>query len=628
MIGRKLKNYQIEELLGEGGMGVVYRAKDVNLNRMVALKMLHPEMLHQPDLLKRFKNEAHVTARLTHPNIATLYDFFSEDGLHCLVMEYLMGKTLEEVLQVHKRLPAQECIRILMQLLEGLEEAHANEILHRDIKPGNIMINQSGYVKLMDFGVARFESSARITRMNRVIGTLEYMAPELLTGGKPNIQADLYSVGVVAYEMYTGKLPFEAENDGELTELILKGAFSYPAQLPGFEFHRHKKLENIINKLMHKKTSKRYLSSKDVLADLNACSVSGRVSVSVLGKGPISDPVPEKSGGLLINAVEKVKEAASGILENLPAALKSAGKVLRSKYPAALEFLKTTEGKIIGGAVGFAILLFLLANIFNDRTPGGGLPDVAENEVGEETAVNYSGMSGNVLPNVAEDRQNDREEADTSNNWRAPLPVVIPSQGSRTGPGGNRDSRQQEANEAEPLERIDQDDRTESSESKNQRIRDNSEAEENPDTRGRTESDSSENTQQSREPDASARRISVSVNNTFVEGVFNEPVSTLTHKEGDTFYLVTSADVYADGYKVIEAGAGIRGVVRQVRDRGRSRRATLAVTFEEVEAIDGTKLKISYPEYSNQATGSVTFEKGRSISRLRIESGTVTLELE
>ena len=277
MIGRKLKNYQIEELLGEGGMGVVYRAKDENLNRMVALKMLHPEMLHQPDLLKRFKNEAHVTARLTHPNIATLYNFFSEDDLHCLVMEYVMGKTLEKILQVHKRVPAEECIRILIQLVEGLEEAHANEILHRDIKPGNIMINQSGYVKLMDFGVARFESSARITRMNRVIGTLEYMAPELLIGGKPNIQADLYSVGVVAFEMYTGKLPFEGEQDGELTQAILKGKYSYPRYSVSDHFPQDKKLESIINKLMVKKTSKRYLNSKEVLEDLNVCGISGRV---------------------------------------------------------------------------------------------------------------------------------------------------------------------------------------------------------------------------------------------------------------------------------------------------------------------------------------------------------------
>src|SRR5690625_8041061 len=135
MRGRRIRNYPREEDLGEGGMGVVYRASDLNPDRRVAIKMLHPEMLHQPDLLKRFKNEAHVTARLSHPNIATLYNFFSDGNDHCLVMEFVNGKTLEQILNTHKKVSAEECIRILMQLLEGLEAAHQNEVVHRDVKP-------------------------------------------------------------------------------------------------------------------------------------------------------------------------------------------------------------------------------------------------------------------------------------------------------------------------------------------------------------------------------------------------------------------------------------------------------------------------------------------------------------
>jgi serine/threonine-protein kinase len=623
MTGRKLKNYQIEELLGEGGMGVVYRAKDVNLNRMVALKMLHPDMLHQPDLLRRFKNEAHVTARLTHPNIATLYNFFSEDDLHCLVMEYVKGKTLAEILQVHKRLPSGECIRILMQLMEGLEEAHSNEILHRDIKPGNIMINQSGYVKLMDFGVARFESSARITRMNRVIGTLEYMAPELLTGGKPNIQADLYSVGVVAFEMYTGKLPFEADQDGELTQAILKGNYSYPRFSVSEDFHQNKKLESIINKLMVKKTSKRYLNSKEVLADLNECGITGRVSTEILGKEPLTIVHSDEKRDLFPKMIEKAKEFAFNIPRHFPAALQSARKSVREKYPAVKEFFKTFEGKLIGGAVGFAIGLFLFANLFSDSGQENQLSGAVESEPAEEVAVNYSGLSGDGSNDSTSGDEQDNS-VDGEESLRAPSPIVIPTREPESEFGSGRSSRQgaivsnpqDEAKEGG--EQTDAGD--DPSNNRENRIINDRES-----TRSET---GSVNNDRNQERAPSTRTIPVSVGDQFVEGIFDEPVSTLTHQEGDTFYLTVAADVYADGYRVIAAGANIRGVVQQVRDRGQSRRATLAVSFEEVQAVDGSWLSVSYPEYSNQATGSVTFEKGRSISRLRIESGTVTLELE
>ncbi|NBC28261.1 MAG: protein kinase [Bacteroidetes bacterium] len=623
MIGRKIKNYQIEELLGEGGMGVVYRARDLNLNRMVALKMLHPEMLHQPDLLKRFKNEAHVTARLTHPNIATLYNFFSEGDLHCLVMEYVAGKTVDDIIKLHKRIPAEECIRILMQLMEGLEEAHLNEILHRDIKPGNIMINQSGYVKLMDFGVARFENSARITRMNRVIGTLEYMAPELLTGGTPTIQADLYSVGVVAYEMYTGTLPFDAGHDGKLTELILKGTFSYPNQSSGIGFYQHKKLERIITKLMHKKTSKRYLSSKAVLDDLTSCSVSGRVSTKVLGSEPITSDSSEKQPATFSGLTEKAKEAALSIPERATRVVHLTLDFFRKQKPVVLEFTKTSEGKLIGGAIGFAILIVLFANIFSQSNRDDGPPNGTESVQENEPVMNYSGANSTILSNSMLAQQSDSAESDLEeNNWQAPPPIVNPSQDSNTHSGDDGNGTPPEPPVKEPNNRSQPEEKRHGSDKTHQN---NREQTEEGDSRERTDPAEPEESSAS-EP--VARTISVSVNNQFVEGIFDETISTLTHREGDTFYLITSADVYADGYKVIEAGAKIRGRIQQVKDRGRTRRATLAVTFEEVQAVDGSWLNISYPEYSDQSRGRVTFSKGRKVGRLRIDSGVVNLELQ
>ena len=238
-------------------------------------------------------------------------------------------------------------------------------------------------------------------------------------------------------------------------------------------------------------------------------------------------------------------------------------------------------------------------------------------------AVNYSGLSGNVTSDESAGEEENSGAKDPKESWQTPAPIVIPSRESENESGSVRGSRSIAVPE--------QQDETDAGEEQSETGSDSPISAEN------RNSNDIERSQPGNEPiktevkperEPEVRAISVAVNNQFVEGVFDEPVSTRTHQEGDTFYLTVSADVYADGYKVIRAGANIRGAVRQVRDRGQSRRATLAVSFEEVQAIDGSWLQISYPEYSNQSTGSVTFEKGRSISRLRIDSGVVTLELE
>ncbi|MCC5908586.1 MAG: serine/threonine protein kinase [Balneolaceae bacterium] len=610
MIGRKIRNYQIEELLGEGGMGVVYRARDMSLGRMVALKMLHPEMLHQPDLLIRFRNEAHVTARLSHPNIATLYSFFSEDDLHCLVMEFVNGKTLEQILSVHKKMPETEVIRVLIQLLEGLEEAHQNEILHRDIKSGNIMINQSGYVKLMDFGVARFESSARITRMNRVIGTLEYMAPELLTGGKPTVQADLYAVGVVAFEMLTGSLPFTADADTDLTEKILKGSYKFPAS----EFSAGLKSRNragpVIKKLMQKNPSRRYKNTGEVLDDLNAIGVSGRVSVQLLSKEKL--PVSE----------DATKEAGFSHFNSRAIAIVTTLTSWYSKVkPNVYDFFKTTEGKIIGGAIGLAFLIMLGAAIFSgtSENPKG---QAEEHLRVEEDAVEMAQFPPSRELSVYSAPVNGEQRNQPSQSGASivsPLsaPVVVRSQ--------QQDQEFIQQDEADVTVSRETEDRSqpepESAEREEGDVQSvDDEIEYSPDLP--EESTEAENVT------PALRTVEVGVANLFVEGIFDETVSTLTHNPGDQFYLTVAGAVYSGGYRVIDPGSRIKGRVKDVRSRGSSRRATLAVQFEAVEAVDGTWLPITYPEYSDQATGTVTFEKGRAVRRLRVESGRVSIVVE
>ena len=158
MIGRNISHFHISESLGEGGMGQVFKATDRRLQRAVALKMLNPHLLNDPASFQRFQNEAQLSARISHPNVATLYDFLKDGSQHFIVMEYVDGKPLDQLLDLQGKLPAATSAQIAMQVLEGLEAAHDLGITHRDLKPGNIMITKRGFVKLMDFGIARLEN--------------------------------------------------------------------------------------------------------------------------------------------------------------------------------------------------------------------------------------------------------------------------------------------------------------------------------------------------------------------------------------------------------------------------------------------------------------------------------------
>ena len=216
MIGQLVGNYKIEEKLGEGGMGAVYKGVDTMLDREVAIKALRPELASQDSVVERFRTEAVTLAKLNHPNIATLYSMFRQGEELYMVLEFVRGETLDSILQKRGALPAEEAIPVFCQVLDGIDHAHDLGIVHRDIKPANMMLTEKGTLKVLDFGIARLLGSARMTRAGNIIGTLEYMAPEQVRGEETDGRSDLYALGMMLYEVLTGKLPFDTDNEFEL----------------------------------------------------------------------------------------------------------------------------------------------------------------------------------------------------------------------------------------------------------------------------------------------------------------------------------------------------------------------------------------------------------------------------
>ncbi|HEX5069118.1 MAG TPA: protein kinase [Vicinamibacterales bacterium] len=210
LIGQNIGKYRVLDRIGKGGMGTVYRAMDEMLHRDVAIKVLNAE-LNDPEVAKRFRAEAITVARLSHPGIATIYELFEHEGQWLMVMEFVRGETLENMIVRMGPLSAQRSAELAMQALAALAHAHSMGVVHRDLKPANLMITENGAVKVMDFGIARVSGSEHLTNAGFMMGTPAYMAPEQVRGGEVDARADLYAMGVVFYRLTSGKLPFKGD---------------------------------------------------------------------------------------------------------------------------------------------------------------------------------------------------------------------------------------------------------------------------------------------------------------------------------------------------------------------------------------------------------------------------------
>ncbi|MBR3269251.1 MAG: Stk1 family PASTA domain-containing Ser/Thr kinase [Oscillospiraceae bacterium] len=265
-IGKMLDGrYEITERIGEGGMADVYRATDVVDHKTIAVKILKKEFAENEEFLRRFRNESKAIAMLSHPNIVKIFDVGFSERIQFIVMEYIDGITLNEYMEQQGQLGWKDAVHFILQILRALQHAHSKGIVHRDIKPQNIMMLRDGTIKVMDFGIAKFAREDGKTGTDKAIGTVHYISPEQARGGATDAKSDLYSVGVMLYEMVTGKKPFDTDNPVSIAVMHMQAKVPLPHTIrPDLQIG----LEEIILKAMEKDPADRYQSARDMMDDL------------------------------------------------------------------------------------------------------------------------------------------------------------------------------------------------------------------------------------------------------------------------------------------------------------------------------------------------------------------------
>lgn len=266
MIGKVINDrYELTETLGEGGMALVYKAKDQILDRWVALKILRPQLVSDKEFVKRFHREAKAVARISHPNVVNIYDIGQDGDIHYLVMENIQEGNLKEKIEKKGILEPDEALSIAVQICEALVVAHRNNVVHCDIKPHNILLTSEGGVKVTDFGIARAVNSATLAQTETVIGTAHYFSPEQARGGLIDASSDLYSLGVVLYEMLTGQVPFRGDSP---ISVALKHLNEEPLPPSQLKANLSKRIDKLVMKALDKDPKKRFANASEMLTAL------------------------------------------------------------------------------------------------------------------------------------------------------------------------------------------------------------------------------------------------------------------------------------------------------------------------------------------------------------------------
>jgi eukaryotic-like serine/threonine-protein kinase len=371
---RRIGQFEVQELLGEGGIGQVYAARDSVLDRMVAIKSLRAELLSDKSFVERFRAEAKNLALLSHPNITTLYTLLEQDGSLYMVMEMVRGRTLEAILEQRGApFTSEEALAIVAQAADGLSYAHEMGIVHRDIKPANLILTNTGLLKIMDFGIARAQGTQRMTRDGSIVGTLAYMSPEQCRGQDVDGRTDQYSLGIVLYEMLTGKVPFEASTDYELMQAHINSPPEWPSRrVSGLPAHAEKALM----KALSKKAPDRYATTTAFKEALGA-------------------PASRTEALSIVHKVTRLAGSA-GISSSFPAITSAMSNVTDTVKKSSVPF--ALKGIIAGGGLALvlgAVLLYLLSpgptaqgklvatKVMNDGAPVQVIPPSQHNKNNE-----------------------------------------------------------------------------------------------------------------------------------------------------------------------------------------------------------------------------------------------------
>jgi serine/threonine-protein kinase len=605
MIGQHIGSYQIVELLGEGGMGTVYRATDNNLGREVAIKVLHHHLSNNKVLLARFKNEALLSAKINHPNVATLYQLLEYQNRDYLIMEFIEGDNLEKALKKGERFSADKAIDLLIQLAHGLGSAHAKGIIHRDIKPGNIIINTQGYVKLMDFGIALVSDSSRLTKLNHVIGTNGYLAPELLQGENPSVGSDLYAVGVLGHELLNGCLPSEVGKRPDATPGLSFNA--KPTQIA--ESYKIKKLQSVLKRLLNKDPKKRYANTGELIAVLQEIK-AGRSEAA---------HIPYQISGLIKNTATILKSIAGNIAERLVTLVN-------------LENLAATrEVKIIGVSALFALVI-LIASLF---TPANTPREYSETANGQEVTIPTSlaepiKQESKPLNYVESNPEAEKTEEESQNT---PLPSAPPQSVTKkilnpqesdavTAPEQAQSPSEKRRVEPTAIDKQDQDKIElvkKQAPEKDYGLDDH--------VANETITEQTKEELPIIEKTATKKRISAVLPEQEITGVLTSDISSNVAHQGQTFFLVNQTDIKANGFIIIEKGARIKAIVKDAVSSTKKAKAFLAIQIIAIETVDGQWTPLQYPTYSDRAGQEIVFKKGLTLRKLRLKQNTLNIEI-
>ena len=375
MKGQKISDrYQIIKSIGEGGMANVYLAYDTILDRNVAVKVLRGDLSNDEKFVRRFQREALAASSLSHPNIVEVYDVGEDNGEYYIVMEYIEGKHLKNLLKKRGKLTLSEAVDIMLQITDGMAAAHDSYIIHRDIKPQNIMILENGLVKITDFGIAMAMNATQLTQTNSVMGSVHYLPPEQASGQGSTLQSDIYSMGIVMYELLTGELPFKGDNAVEIALKHLKEPIpDIREKLPNVP----NSIYNIIKKATAKNPKNRYNDAREMHEDLLTCLDDTRANEPIIAfKYPENDTDDAKLAKMVKENKKEVVEEANPKKEEV-IAKKITGDDLKkqNKLLIILAFIFT------GLVVGITALIVFIPLITGGRQIE--VPDVTDMTVSE-----------------------------------------------------------------------------------------------------------------------------------------------------------------------------------------------------------------------------------------------------